>query len=123
VPPDADPDAVVDEILSLMSNERFQSARRLAAAALARFPTHARVRRASAVFDNRGKAHVSPIGPQPSADEEFEWMRNPPEWARGKWVALVGSEAVATADTLDGLMKALQSQKLPKKPLAIRIHE
>ena len=57
--PNADPDAVVDEILALLGKERFRSARRLAAEALARFPDHARLRRAWAIFDNRGKAKIS----------------------------------------------------------------
>ena len=47
---DADPDAVVDEVLSLLGKERFRSARSLAAEALARFADHARVRRAWGIF-------------------------------------------------------------------------
>ncbi len=75
---DASPGAAVDEILLLLDEDRYQTARRMAAEALARFPDHKRVRNAWAIFDNRGKARVSPQGPQPPTREEFEWLRNPP---------------------------------------------
>ncbi|MCP4664409.1 MAG: hypothetical protein GY856_54190, partial [bacterium] len=64
--PGADPDAVVDKILALLDESRFQTARRMAAEALVRFPEHARVKRCWAIFDNRGKARVAPGGPEPS---------------------------------------------------------
>ena len=50
-------------------------------------------------------------------------LKDPPEWARGKWVALVGPEAVAVADTLDDLMTALGTKEYLKDPLAFRIDE
>jgi len=118
---DADPDAAVDEILSLLGKDLYRSARRLAAEALERFPDHVRVRRAWGIFDNRGKSWISPLGPQGSSEEEFAWLKNPPEWAAGKWVALIGSEAVASADTLAELEEAVDSMDLPKLPLAVRI--
>jgi len=121
--PNADPDAVVDEILVLLGQERFRSARRLAAEVLARFPDHARVRRAWRIFDNRGKAKISPVGPQGPTHEEFEWLKKTPEWAAGKWVALVGSEAVASADGHDELMETLATMDLPKLPLVVRIDD
>lgn len=117
----ADPDVIVDEILDLLSRERFRRARALASGAMARFPDHARVRGAWGIFDPKNKARPSSIGPQPSTREEFDWLKDPPEWARGKWVALVGAEAVATADTLDELMQALTSRDDPGAPLAVRI--
>ena len=116
-----DPDAVAQEVLALLGKERYRSARSLAAEALARFPDHARVRGIWGIFENRGKAKISPLGAQPSTDEEFEWLKHPPEWAAGKWVALVGSEAVASADTLAELEEAIDSMNLPKMPLAARI--
>lgn len=123
LPRNADPDAVVDGILSLLGEERFPTARRMAAAAVARFPEHARVRRAWGIFDPRGKATVGSGGPEPPTTEEFNWLRDPPEWARGKWVALVGSEAVAAADTLAEVLETVRSLDLPKRPLAVRIDE
>jgi len=121
LPPDACPDAIVDEILALLGEERFRSARRLAEEAIARFPEHRRVRNAWTIFDTRGKARVTSGGPEPDTDEEFEWLRHPPEWARGKWVALVGREAVAAADTLAEVLETLRARTFPKRPLVHRV--
>ena len=44
-----------------------------------------------------------------------------PEWAAGKWVALVGSEAVASSDRHDELMDILATMDLPKLPLVVHI--
>lgn len=123
LPQDADPDAVVDRILALLDDNRYKTARQLAAEAVARFPDHKRVQGAWSIFENRGKARVAKGGPEPSTHEEFEWLKNPPEWAHGKWVALVGSEAVAAADTLAEVVETLRSKKLPKTPLIHRIED
>ncbi len=121
-PPRAvDPDSAVDTILRLLGEERYRTARRLAAETIERFPDHPRVRNAWAIFDHRGKARVAPGAPEPSTAEEFEWLSNPPDWARGKWVALIGRQAVATADTLAELTAILRSKKLPQRPLVHRI--
>lgn len=121
LPPDGDPDAAVEKIIALLRDDRYLPARRLATEAVARFPEHAGVKKVWRVFDNRGKATIGSGGPEPSADEEFEWLRHPPEWARGKWVALVGSEAVAVGPTLAEVTAAVRSQNLPKRPLVHRI--
>lgn len=115
--PDADPDAIVDQILALLSEDRYPSARRLAAEAVARHPGHARVRNAWAIFDPHGKATVASEASERNRAEEFEWLRQPPESARGKWVALVGSDMVAAADTLVQLVESLRRQELSKTPL------
>jgi len=105
----------------LLDEDRFSTARRMTAEALARFPDNRRVRGAWGIFDNKNKARVSPMGAQPSRREEFAWLRNPPEWAHGKWVALVGSEAVAVAETLAEVLEILNSKTLPRQPLVHRI--
>lgn len=53
--------------------------------------------------------------------EEFEWLRNPPESARGKWVALIGSEMVAMGEALAEVMESLKTMNLPKTPLVHRV--
>ncbi len=75
------------------------------------------------IFDNRGKAKISPVGPQGPTHEEFEWLKKTPAWAAGKWVALVGAEAVASADGHDQLMETLAAMDLPKLPLVVRIDD
>ena len=119
--PDDDPDSAIDKVMLLLDEDRFLTARRMAAEALERFPDNRRVRGTWGIFDNRNKAKVSPMGPRPSRREEFAWLRNPPEWAYGKWVALLGSEAVAVADTLAEVLEILNSKTLPRQPLVHRI--
>ena len=63
------------------------------------------------------------MGPQGPTHEEFEWLKGTPEWAAGKWVALVGAEAVASSDSHDELMETLATMDLPKLPLVVRIDD
>jgi hypothetical protein len=119
--PDDDPDSAIDKVMLLLDEDRFSTARRMAAEALARFPDNRRVRGAWGIFDNRNKAKTSPLGPRPSRGEEFTWLKDPPEWAWGKWVALIGCEAVAVADTLAEVLEILNSKTLSKQPLVHRI--
>ncbi len=116
----ADPDAVVEDILSLLSEERFQTAQRLASEAAVRFPDHRRVANVRRIFHRSGKAVRRPAT-EPNRREEMAWLRNPPESVRGKWVALVGSEMVAAADTLPKLAKSLRSKSLAKPALVHRV--
>jgi len=118
---DDDPDSAIDKVMALLDEDRFLTARRMAAEALERFPDDRRVRGAWGIFDNKLKARVSPMGPRPARREEFAWLRNPPEWAYGKWVALLGSESVAVADTLAEVLEILDSMTLPRQPLVHRI--
>ncbi|HEX9732045.1 MAG TPA: DUF5678 domain-containing protein [Thermoanaerobaculia bacterium] len=118
---DDDPDSAIDKVMLLLDEDRFLTARQMAAEALARFPDNRRVRGAWSIFDNRNKAKVSPMGPRPSRREEFAWLRNPPAWAYGKWVALLGSETVAVADTLAEVLEILKSKTLSRQPLVHRI--
>jgi len=89
LPPGIGPEAAVEQILAFLGKDEYLTARRLAREAARRFPDHARVRKIAGVFDPRGKAVVRPGGPrQPDRSREFEWLRHPPDWAHGKWVAL-----------------------------------
>ncbi len=108
LPRDTGLDAVVDEVLALLSAERYRSARRLAAAALEKYPEHTRVERAWSIFDNRGKVRAVSRGPEPkSRQEELRWLNDPPESARGKWVALLGGE-VAVRPTVGAIRRVLE---------------
>ncbi len=118
---DDDADSAVDKVMRFLDEDRFLTARRTAAEALARFPDNRRVRGAWGMFDNRNKARVSPTGPRPLGQKEFAWRRAPPEWAFGKWVALLGAEAVAVADTLAEVLEILDSKTLSGQPLVHRI--
>ncbi len=111
-----DPDVLADEILLLLSEERFQEARRIALQAAARFPKHPRLRTARRIFNNRKKATRRP-GNEPSRKEEFAWLSHPPESARGKWVALLGSELIGAAESLEDLMSLVRAKELPNPAL------
>ena len=119
IPPNAQPEEVLDQIRALLTDHSLV-ARRMAVEAAARFPEHAGLQNAKRIL-NDGKATVGSGGPEPSTTEEFDWLRHPPESARGKWVALVGSKMVAAADTLAEVTDCLRSLKLPKPALVHHI--
>jgi hypothetical protein len=110
-----DPEALLARIRELVTDD-FVGARLLAREAAARFPQHAGLRNARRVLDE-GRATVVPDHRDVTRDEEFRWLSNPPQWARGKWVALDGGSLVAAADSLDELASALESRQLPTPPL------
>lgn len=114
-----DPDAVLAFIREHIREGRIVQARETAAEGLRLFPDHAALANADRILAV-GKATPS-RGTEPSTDEEFEWLRDPPAWAHGKWVALVGSKAVAVADTLAEVMDTIRASDLPKKPLVHHI--
>lgn len=119
---DISPEAAIEKILALLGGGSYLVARQLAREAIRRFPEHAGVRRIAGVFEPRGKATVRPDGPrQPDRREEFDWLRDPPASARGKWVALVGAEVVAADESLAELERKLRSLELAKRPLVHRV--
>ena len=117
---DATPEAHLAEIRSLLADGQVRRARLLAARAASRYPDHAEISNAKRIL-NDGKAEVGSRGPEPNTDDEFTWLRNPPEWAHGKWVALLGREAVAVAESLAELVETVRSMSLPRQPLVHRI--
>jgi len=119
LPPDAQPDAVLAEIRSHLFEGSYGTAQSLAKAAASRFPEHPEI-----CTMNRGlNDWRATTRPATGVDrtEEREWLRNPPESARGKWVALVGNEMVSSAHTLAEVVESLRSKHLPKRPLALRV--
>ena len=81
-------------------------------------PQHVRVERAWSIFDNRGKARAVPSKlEQKSREEELRWLKNPPESARGKCVALLGSEVIGMSESLAKLTEKVNSMNLPHSAL------
>ncbi len=111
--------AMLNQIRSLISAGNILAARELALDAVARYPDDAELRNAKRIL-NDGKSYRIP-GSQRSTHEEFEWLRNPPECYRGKWVGLVGPEVAGSADTLQELLDALSPEVLRIKPLVVQI--
>ncbi len=118
---DTESDRLEEQVLTLLGKGLFLRARDLAKEAAARFPEHARLQKLWWFFDNRGKSRPSSLPPGPNREEEFEWLRHPPGWARGKWVALVGSEAIAVGDTLKEVAESARSRRPSRRPLVHRI--
>lgn len=117
--PDADPDAVVKEILTDLGELRYRRAQRLAKEAAARFPDHPGARKMNRAL-NEWKARTRPATGRDTTEED-NWLKNPPESAYGKWVALIGSEMVGSAERLAELIEQLRSMNLPKSALVVRI--
>ncbi len=113
--PKARSEDVFERLAQLIADGRIGAARRLIAEAVCCFPNHDRIRLAERVL-NGGKATPDPYA-QPTAAAESEWLDNPPDDARGKWVALIGSELVGIADSADALMQSLATKKLKRIPL------
>lgn len=109
----------LEQIRAHLEEGRYRSAQRLAQEAGAQFPEHPDIRTMNRGL-NGGISGTSPAAGH-SRREEFAWLRNPPQSARGKLVALVGSEMVASADTMSELKAALKLIRLPKMPLVHRI--
>lgn len=120
LPQGAPPVAVLDKIRSLAADGRMKEARTVAVEGALRFPEHAEIQAANRVLASDGKPIIKP-GNKPKTTAEFDWLLTPPAWAHGKWVALLGTEAVASADTLVELAEILESMDLPQKPLVHRI--
>ncbi|MCP4660463.1 MAG: hypothetical protein GY856_34105 [bacterium] len=114
-------ETILAEIRSLISAGDVLAARELAAEAAGRFPEDAELRNAQRILCD-GKSYVIPGKRGPSRREEFKWLRNPPACYRGKWVALVGREVVASAETLKEVLASLPSD-LEHLPLAVQIAE
>ncbi len=119
IPPGATPKAVLDEIRRLITDHLI-AARRLAARAASRFPDHRGITNANRIL-NEGEATVGSGENEPIREEEYEWLRHPPESARGKWVALLGSELVGMARSLAELIELLRSKNLERQALVHRI--
>ncbi len=115
LPAEARPEDVLERLHELIENDQIGTARQLVAEAAHRFPQHGRIRLAKRIL-NDGKAIPDPYV-QPTVAAESDWLDNPPQEARGKWVALIGSELVGMADSVEGLMKSLASKNLELIPL------
>jgi len=112
------PEAVLAEIRAFLRVGNVKAARELAVAAAARHPEHVEIQTARRVLAE-GKSYPS-SGTGRNLTEEYEWLRDPPERYRGKWVALVGARVLGAADTLRELLASLPSD-LGQTPLTVQV--
>jgi hypothetical protein len=113
------PDALLEEIRAHLGEGRYRTAQRLAKSAAARFPDHAGIATLNRGLNER-RVRTRPATGQ-GRTEELEWLKNPPPSAKGKWVALVGSQVVAAAEALAEVVASLEAMTLAKTPLVHRV--
>ena len=114
----ASPEGLLDEIRDPIATGDVRAARRLAAEAAERYPDDADLVNAHRIL-NTGRSYTR-TGTGRNTREEFEWLQDPPERYRGKWVALVGRDVVGAAETLKELLVAIPTH-LEKTPLTVQV--
>ncbi len=114
----ATPAALLADVRRLLRDGEVHDARRLAAEAVAEYPAHPGLRRTHEIL-NVGRSHSRPASGRSTRDE-LKWLRDPPDEYRGKWVAVIGRELVATADSLKELVARFPAD-LEQTPLAVQI--
>ncbi len=119
VSPDARPEDVLERLRQLVAEDRLIAVRQLSVEAAHWFPEHGKIQLARRVF-SEAEATPNPFV-QPTTAAEIEWLNNPPEETRGKWVALVGSELVGLAETLEDLVKKIAGKNLQQLPVVQQI--
>jgi hypothetical protein len=90
----------------------------VAAEGIARYPTHSDLQRLAQVLAPPKVVDSSLKGyKEPDRSREFAWLREQAHAYRGKWVAVLGDQLVATADTLGDLLQQVQQARLTEHPL------
>ncbi len=111
-------EALLSEIRQHLETGEIRLAKRLASDAARRHPAHVEIRAIHRTL-NEGRSVARP-GTGRDMRSEYEWLRDPPEKYRGRWVALIGYAVFASAKTLQGLQASLPSD-LGQTPLAVEI--
>ncbi len=109
---------MLTEIRKQIGAGQITAARRLAEEAARRHPRNPEILNIHSIL-NEGRSYTRPATGR-NLREEYEWLRNPPEEHRGKWVALIGREVAGCAATLKELLAGLPAD-LEKTPLTVRI--
>ncbi len=112
------PEGLLNDIRDLIADGDVRGARKLAAEAAERYPDDADLVNAHRILSPGGSYTRSGTGR--NTREEFEWLQDPPERYRGKWVALVGRDVVGAAESLKELLAAIPTH-LEKKPLTVQV--
>ncbi len=116
---DANAATVLEEIRAHLENYRFRDAQRLAKEAASSFPEVPAVQKMNRALNDRRAKRRPSTGRDSTQD--FLWLKDPPPEARGKWVALAGSEVLALGTKLTDLVESLSTEDLSKKPLLVRV--
>ena len=115
LPSGATPEEFLELLRRLIADDQIGEARRQLVEAVRRFPGNPEIRLAQRVL-GEGETSPNPFV-QSTAGAEIEWLREPPPEARGKWIALIGSQLVGMADSADELMSSLRSERFEQLPV------
>jgi len=106
-------------VRTLIENERLTAARQMIDAAPAYILSDLLVARLRSVLAPPVVKRVQKRDVDRS--REYEWLRTHGNEHRGRWVALVGPNLLASAPTLGQLRQQLQDMALPNAPLLHRV--
>jgi len=98
----------VEAIRSLLANGQAGVARRAAAEAAARFPDHPWIKKANRVINPR-RVVTGPAN-APDRTREFVWLREHGDEYRGQWVALLGSELLASGQEFEEVLREVRAR-------------
>ncbi len=111
-------EALLAKARQLLRDGEVYKASRLAAESAAGHPDHEGLRRIHELL-NVGRSYRRPATGD-DVREEIEWLRDPPEEYRGKWVAVIGRKVVGSAESLKELVADLPAD-LEQTPLAVEV--
>ena len=117
-PPQRSANGLVAEVRRLLNDGEVYDARQLVAESVKEHPEHPDLLRIHEIL-NVGRSRRRPATGR-STREDLEWLRDPPDEYRGKWVALIGRDVVGTGSSLKELVAGLPSD-LDQTPLAVQI--
>ncbi len=102
-------------IRALLDQQQLQKARRTAALAAEDHPDHPWLVQANRVLNP--KRMVARPAKGRGRAREFAWLRQNAEAHRGRWVALLGDDLIASTETFQEVQRALRERELDGPPL------
>ncbi len=109
------------KIRSLLDGQKLVAAMREAARGAKLFPGDSWLRQADRVLNPR-KVSVVPARDQHlDRRKEYEWLRRHRDEYRGKWVALMEDELIASSESFDEVLREVRARRLAAHPLVHRV--
>ena len=109
----------VETVRSLLADGEAGAARRTAADGAARFPQHSWLRKTDRIINP--KKIASEPADAPDRSREFAWLRENSDRYRGRWVALLKAELLASGQELEAVLGEVRARSLEARALVHRI--
>jgi len=109
----------MEAVRGLLVSEEATEAKRTAARGARLFPEHPGLAQANRVL-NPSQVTSRPAT-APDRSREFAWLRRYGREHRGRWVALVGDQLLASGGELEDVLSAVRSRNLRTRPLVHHI--